>query len=287
MRTKISRHHILSLIIALYCLSGCSTLSLSYNHADWIALWKIDQYFDISYEQGASLKPRLVNLHDWHRQQELPLYVEFLQEISDQWQDGFTVDEIQWIFHRYRSLRDRLTVRIVSQGSPFLVTLDRTQVRYFQSVIDDENRDLLQEIGETPEERLARRTEKTLRWLRDWVGDLHPDQEFAVAQLIKRSPDTTSSWLRNRYNRQRQFIALLQTEGNPKRIEQTIRPWLIDPDAETASRKEVQEFGRRMHAFQTFVLEIDRMLIVEQRQHGLAKLQALIREIESLVTTQP
>lgn len=166
MGTTMSLHHILPLIITVCILSGCSTLSISYNHADWIALWKIDQYFDISYEQGASLKPRLVNLHDWHRQEELLLYVDFLQEIHDRWQDGFTVDEIQWIVHRYRTLRDRLTIRIVSEGSPFLVTLDRTQVQYFQSVIDDENRDLLKEIGETPEERLARRTKRFIRWLK-------------------------------------------------------------------------------------------------------------------------
>ncbi len=41
-----------------------------------------------------------------------------------------------------------------------------------------------------------------------------------------------------------------------------------------------------MTALQTFALETDRILTVEQRQHGLAKLQALIHEIESLISTR-
>ncbi|MDA2912048.1 DUF6279 family lipoprotein, partial [Nitrospiraceae bacterium AH_259_D15_M11_P09] len=99
-----TRQQRLLLWLACSLLTGCSTLSLAYNFADWILLWKIDGYFDISAEQERFLEERLTELHTWHRIETLPLYAAFLRRVQEQWRDGLTRDEIDGIVATYHKL---------------------------------------------------------------------------------------------------------------------------------------------------------------------------------------
>ena len=67
---------LLGFLLSLFV--GCSTLKLTYNFADWIVLWQIDRYFDLSMSQVSLLKGRLADLHAEYRKEALPLDAAFL-----------------------------------------------------------------------------------------------------------------------------------------------------------------------------------------------------------------
>jgi len=64
---------------ALVLLSGCSTLKLAYNQADEAVYWWLDSYVDLTDKQKPLAKDALRQLHQWHRQNQLPEYVALLQ----------------------------------------------------------------------------------------------------------------------------------------------------------------------------------------------------------------
>ncbi len=271
--------------ILLGCLlAGCSTLSLTYNFADWIMLWRADHYFDLSSDQREILEERLAHLHAWHRTQELPLYADFLRQIQQNLHNGFTLEGIDALFQSYFQLRADLGHRIASEGTLFLTTVNSEQVQFLQNVMEEENEELLQEIDGDVNERLAKRTEAILDWLENWLGNLTKPQKHHIARLIQKLPDTSDSWMHYRKHRQKQFIALLQAEKSPMVLEQKIGDWFANPEKD-APDDYPQAVSRMRTAFKSFVLEIEQIMTLEQREYGIQKLQELIEEVESLAST--
>jgi len=81
-QTRKWAHSILFLIL-VSLLTSCSALSLTYNYADWLMYWRIDQYFDVSSYQKPVLQTHLTQLHSWHREQEIPRYVSSPNSVSN------------------------------------------------------------------------------------------------------------------------------------------------------------------------------------------------------------
>ena len=264
-------------------LTGCSTLSLTYNYADWLLYWKVDQYFDVSSSQKPVLQTHLTRLHSWHRVKEIPRYVTFLQTISYYWDDGLTQQEVDDIFQHYEALRGRLGSRLASESVEFLITVNSSQIQNFSHVIRQENVELLEEIGPDPETRKARRIESVLDWLEEWVGGFSYKQEQAIRQLIEQFPDTTEPWFQYRRQRQREFITLLESPGDHSLMERQIREWLVFPK-KGAPLSYVEAAQQREHALKKTILTIDGMLSSQQRKYTGHRLSNLIQELDALTS---
>ena len=259
-------------------LSSCSALTVTYNHAEGLLLWKIDRYFKLSSEQERLVKAWLADFHSWHRQTELPRYVEFLRQVQDRWSDGVSPEEIDWTFDTFAKLRSELTGRIAPAGAVFLPLVDATQIRHLDRVLERDHRDWQSQAAIPAEERSVKRAKTVLTWLRDWLGPLTPEQERLVTRLLKDMPDTTEDWLAYRTQRQQQFIQFLQSKPNPALIEHRLQEWMATPEKTSyvLSRQNLRQDVKMM------VLAIDRTVTPRQRTRASEKLQKLIRQLETL-----
>ena len=74
---------LVALGLAALSLAACSTATkFGYNHLDWLAKRQIKQYIELTPEQVDWVKPRFQTLWDWHRDTQLPLYVEDLSALA-------------------------------------------------------------------------------------------------------------------------------------------------------------------------------------------------------------
>lgn len=73
---------IISLMALLGLLQACSAVRLAYNQAPDLAYWYLDSYADFNSAQSLQVKEELVKLHTWHRQTQLPAYMETLQKVQ-------------------------------------------------------------------------------------------------------------------------------------------------------------------------------------------------------------
>src|SRR5438093_3391168 len=132
-RRRWIRHAVLCTVMGTL-LSSCSALTVTYNHAEGLLLWKIDRYFKLSSEQERLVKAWLADFHSWHRQAELPRYTEFLRQVQDRWSDGLSAQEIDWAFDTFAKLRSELTGRIAPAGAVLLPLVDTTQIPHLNLV---------------------------------------------------------------------------------------------------------------------------------------------------------
>ncbi len=264
---------------------GC-TLGLVYNHADWLALWQLDRYFDLTSTQKRLLGARLTNILERHRAEALPKYRAFLGQLQHALHDELTDEEVDWVFDAYVDLRTDLFELLVEDGAEFLASVDERQLRYLARKFQRENTDLADRLAVNQQRRLAERASATIEWVEDWLGPLTPMQEERVRAMSLALPDTLEAWLDYRRDRQRAFLALVRDSaeaGQPPR--QPLREWLVYPErgapvAYLAAREDMRREVRNM------ALAIDRMITPEQRRHLLAELEDLINDLHDLTGTE-
>jgi hypothetical protein len=65
-------------------MQGCSTVRLAYNQAPLVMDWYLNDYVDFNAAQKPALKTALEQVHVWHRQTQLPAYIDSLQKMQRQ-----------------------------------------------------------------------------------------------------------------------------------------------------------------------------------------------------------
>ncbi len=70
------------MVLAACLLQACSTVKITYNQAHELAYWYLDGYVDFNASQSLLLKEELAKLQTWHRQTQLPGYIETLQKLK-------------------------------------------------------------------------------------------------------------------------------------------------------------------------------------------------------------
>lgn len=263
-------------------LVSCTVLEITYSTADWVLMWNMDRYFDLSASQEEYLDREIKNIHVWHRHHELPQYVQFLGQIDEFGKNGLSQAELEIIFTSVENFRVHLAKQASLPGAIFLSTVTPAQIGHFQKVLAQDHGRLVSEIGKESEVRLTRRIASTLETLTSWLGELSVDQETHIRQWIKEFPNTTEVWLAHRRRRQARLVELLYSSHDPHILEQGLYPWLAD--SKTGATPEYLMASREWReGIERVVLEIDQILTRDQRIHFTRKLQRLIQDIKELV----
>ena len=264
----------------LVLLAGCS-LTSAYRHADWIILWELDHYFDLTAEQRHDLGLRLTPLLARHRHEAIPQYEAFLVQIRQRLERGLTSQDIDWTYAAYDRLRADLFERLVADGGVFLASVDQRQVKNLEETLQNENEKAARLVQAPAPERLNKRASATIDWLEDWLGSLSKDEEAQIRTWSLALPDTQQVALAYREQRQQKLLALLQQPRTPERAARELRAMYVDQD-QTAPQA-YQDAVRQMRAaVKTMALAIDQRLTPSHRQHAVTKLQRLIDQLHDL-----
>lgn len=168
-------------------------VKVAYNNSPELVAWWLDDYFNFTQAQKTSLTPALQKLHQWHRQDQLPIYSTLFKNIqsslaSEQISPLQTCEHIDAIKLSIRSIQTE-SIPIIVETAPLLT---EKQLSRFQI-------------------KLAKRTEK---WKSDWWQETTEDQ-------LKVRLDKTEDFAEKVYgtidNSQRSLLKqnLLQSNINP------------------------------------------------------------------------
>ncbi len=70
---------VLAVLLLVAGLQACSVVKIAYNQAIELSFWQLDAYFDFNDLQKPRVREELAKVLQWHRQTQLPVYVEALQ----------------------------------------------------------------------------------------------------------------------------------------------------------------------------------------------------------------
>ena len=282
MTRKVGRHRLWTWCAAglLVLLAGCS-LTLTYRYADWIILWQVDHYFDLTADQRHDLTVRLTPLLARHRHEAIPQYEAFLVQVRQRFERGLTSQDIDWAYATFDRFRADLFDRVVADGGALLASVDSRQVRILEAALQKDHEKAARLVQDPAPERLKKRADATLGWLEDWLGSLSKDQEAQIREWSLALPDSQQAWVSYQQQRQQELLALLHQSRTPERIAGELRTMFVYQD-HTAPQA-YQDAVRQMRAaIKTMALAIDQQVTADQRRHAVTKLQRFIDQLHDL-----
>jgi len=253
-------------LAAMLLLSACSVTRLAYNNADVVLRWQANHYFDFQDEQSLELDRSLAAFLAWHRPAALPQYAKLADEAAARVLQGIKQEDLDWSYDAVRlQVREALGVA-ASETAGLLDRLSPEQISHLERRLAESNRDFSREfmLG-TMEERHKRRVKRNRDRLEEWFGPLNEEQVARIERYSERAPFSADLRDRDRRRRQQEFVAMLRAREARQRFAGWMQDWEggREPAYVEATRATRAEYMK-------LVLDLDRTLALEQREH-LAK----------------
>lgn len=220
----------------LLLLTACSGTTFVYNRLDIILPWYLDRYVDLDRSQSQVFDAQLEGLLEWHRREELPRYVEFLNTIDEDLKADLTVAQLQAYADRAEEawwrIRDPALEELLALGEElsdeqiedFIAVMAKKQKKYEGKYLDRDDDEMREDAADSLEETLE-----------DYLGRLNDEQleRLRVAAGELRRSDHV--WLSERSAWTGQLARELERQpGWQERVRVIVRDWEenLDPDVE-------------------------------------------------------
>lgn len=283
---RIIRNSLMGGLLAALLL-GCSTTRLAYNNAHELAWWWLTDYLEFTGAQRPAMRQGLVQVHAWHRRQQLPGYADMLERWQGLMPGNLSaaqvcslvdevVDKLEDLAGAVEALEPAALQVLASLGPPQLAELERRLAK--------SNRDYREKYLEvTPRELAAERLKQGLSRAENLYGHLHAEQKRALQEALARSPwDVRASYERRLRRQQALLQSLRAMQGAaPEQVRARLKPLMalgID-GADAADRAASQEFRR---AACPVLAELHNSTTPAQRSHAVDTLRRYAGDLRHL-----
>lgn len=209
------------LLLVCFLFVGCGT-KFAYNNISWFAVSYIEDFVSLSNSQESELEARLDSLQAWHKQTQLPLYIEQLQVLQNinrsELSPAFIVEQSEQIKNHIRTIVNKFSPDIYAlsmqlnpkQDSEFLKNFRKKQQEFYEERLSLNDDDSRERYRERIEERLER-----------WLGSVSKEQQQIIVTWSQEWINTNNSW-REYQNNTYQDLTLLMEKKSDLHISQPI-----------------------------------------------------------------
>ncbi len=155
-------------------LSGCFGFNFVFERLDQLLVWQADRMLDLSGEQEDAMAPAAVAIREWIRAEGIPLTVDKLEAIDQQWRAGQHYEAAVQFREESKVIGRQLMTASWQALSDFLLSLNEANADAYESYVES-HYDEWYEESTSQKNKVHDRIEK----LEDWFGDL-TDQQVAL-----------------------------------------------------------------------------------------------------------
>lgn len=209
----------LGLVFSL-TLQGCSAVKIAYNQAPTLAYLYLDGYMDFNDAQSAQVKNDLTKMQAWHRQTQLPAYIDLLQKVQQKMPQDITASQTCEVFADVRqkalAMTDYAEPAAVSLAATFTQKQLDAMARKFakgnstwrEDYLDSSTKDIFQK-----RQKSAVKRSETL------YGNVTDKQRSLIALQIEKSQFKAAQSYAERQRRQKDTLQTLgKAIANPQDI---------------------------------------------------------------------
>ncbi len=263
-------------------LAACSATRVAYDNADTVIRFVASSYLDLDSAQSEDLKPRITRFHQWHRQNELPVYAALLQSASRRAANGITAEDVSWGLGNLRARYRRLAAKAVEDAAPVLATLRPAQLAVLEHKFAENNEKYAKEFLPADEKkRLRAQGKRMLGRLRDFAGELTQEQEARIGRFVVAHERHVALRFEDRQRLQREFVALLKQHREPQEFGRQLAEMFTRPEARR-SEEFLREDRRWDEDLAQLIVDLDRSLSPVQRAHVVRRLSDYVEDCTAL-----
>lgn len=273
-------------------IASCALVKTVYNNAPEVMHWWLDDYFDFTQIQDAKLKPALHALHDWHRQTQLPLYIDMLEKIKsdiskERIEPSAVCETIDAMQDSIKTIQLE-TIPIIVEIAPLL---SDKQVAYFQKKLEKRALKWKSEwLQDTRAEQIEARLEKTTDYAEKFYGDLSQSQKIMLKQKLLASnykPEINYTEILRRNEDALKIVTALTQE----RMDQNRKQTLIKQAFErlrSSPNLDYQNYADhlKLHSCE-MIADLHASTDMKQKQHAKVWLENFIMQFSGLILNKP
>lgn len=214
----LSLARIIGLLALGLALQGCSAVKVAYNQAPTLAYLYLDDYFDFNDAQNAQVKAELAKLQIWHRQTQLPAYVDLLQKVQQKMPLDVTAAQACEIYADVRKKASAMTDYAEPATIGLAATVTPKQLDAMQRKFAKGNTTWREDYLEGSAKDIAQKRQKSAIKRADMLyGSVTDKQRSLINQQIERSQFKPAQSYAERQRRQKDIIqTLTKVMANPQ-----------------------------------------------------------------------
>ena len=187
------------LVVCLLCLTACSSTTFVYNRLDIVLPWYLDDYVELDSEQDSQLDALLEPFLAWHRQQELPLYIDLLDQIDSSLDQQLSAADIAAIYDQIQAGWLRLEARSLEWLLELGADLSDRQVASFMDHLREQQRDFEKEyLSRSGRKYREDAYDRLVDSMQDYLGRLDQSQRDRLREAAANLQRADSIWLQER-----------------------------------------------------------------------------------------
>ena len=259
--------------------SACGALEFLYNRADWLATRYVDGLAELSDVQYEALNARFTKTLAWHREHELPRYVEILQDIEDAILENADSARVTLIMNAVDARWKDLFRRLSADVAPTLVNLSSEQLAYLGREFEERAQERQEKfVAADLDERRLKRQERILERTQDWAGELEYEQRVKLRAAIDRIPSNSDTWADYQRAHESRLLEMLQTSVPQADVQTFLSSWLSGESRSEALRKSALQWRDRLA---DYLVEVNALMSPDQRDSVLTRVRSYIAQARS------
>ncbi|MDR9829367.1 DUF6279 family lipoprotein [Vibrio sp. FNV 38] len=219
------------IIVLALMLSGCGFRFL-YNNLDWLVVEYLDDYVELDHDQEQWLAGKVMLLSEWHRQHEIPNYVDHLDQLIKLDLSTFTARDLAEQKQQFKQHGERLVTEIEPQLILLVSQLDNEQAddlmhnlrlrhgKYQEKYQSYEEAELREHYAERIADNVAQ-----------WFGSLTDGQEQLIAQWTGEMDITFNDWVHYQTILRLEVKQMLAQRDNQQILTKTLKQILTEPQS--------------------------------------------------------
>ena len=197
------------LLLLSLLLTGCGT-KFVYNNIDWLLIEYLDDFVELTDEQEILLSDKLESLTKWHKQQELPHYIQHLNDLIVLDPQTLTIANVQQQEKKLQAHTQRLLRHIAPDIYILAKQLSDEQVEELMDSIRVRHTRYKKKYQKLSEQEIRDNYRKKLtNNIEDWLGPLSSEQLLWIAEWISQLDVTSYDWIEHQTKMRVEMNALL------------------------------------------------------------------------------
>lgn len=214
-------------------LSGCSLVVTGYNNAPrWLMFTWVNPHLDLSSAQAQQTLTDLQQLVAWHRQQQLPEYVLWLQRMQALAPQNIRADQVCGLFEDIRASLPPLLAQMERPMAQLALGLTPAQLTHLKNRLDKNNLEWRRDwkMGQAQAVQWDTQAEKGLDNAERFYGKLNKQQRLLLRELAINSGYDPDKTYQERLRQQTDAVQVLQriAQAQPDEMQarELIHAWM-------------------------------------------------------------
>lgn len=269
------------LACVLLLVNGCA-VRFVYNQLDWMVPWYLDDYIELDGPQKELFRQRLDDYLAWHRQHQLPLYADFLEQVAVRAEQGMNHDDIAAIQTRTEQLAQAMVDRLKpDMMALFALASDEQVEALFRKFAEDNAKYRRENVEVGEQEQRRSRQKEVIRYAERWTGDLNKSQRQLIADWSSKFALMDADIYATQLRWQEEFHRILLLRNDKPAYDAAFAALLDTP---TFGRSE--QMQRRLETNQELLVDLylalEQSLSPSQRRHMVKKLRDYAQDFREL-----